>query len=419
MSRDTSGAEDKAPAPDRRRAPRAKVDLAGDLTDAVVRSLPDRHVIPHPELFERRPRIGVVLGAGGVLGNAYLSGVMAALHAATGFEPRTATALVGTSAGSVHAALYGAGMPALFGLWRTRGGRLPEEFTFRPADADPDDDEHVDRGEDATLREIFTPARALPKLGPASKSLAARALVRPWRYRPEVVLSAWLPEGVLTNAAIGRALRGVVPSGWVHHPRTWVTAVNLRTGEREVFGRPGSQRAHLDRAVRASCAIPGLYRPVRIGRERYVDGGIHSPSNADVLTGMDLDLVLVVNPMSSLEGHAASGFVDRYLYPLRRMAGRRLDAELRALREDGTPTLVLQPTARDLAVFSRNLMDPRPRGAVAERAVETTLDLLRDRDHQPALDLLRLAARARRPRPTADAAARSAEAATQYPRSRS
>ena len=404
---------------DRRRGPRTRLDLSGDLTEAVIAGLPDRHVIPHPDLFERRPRVGVVLGAGGVLGNAYLSGVMAAIYAVTGFEPRTATALVGTSAGSVHAALYGAGMPALFGLWRTRGGRLPEGFTTRLRD---DDEDYQDHGEAATLREIFTPARALPKIGPASKSLALRALVTPWRFRPEVVLSAWLPEGVLTTDAIGRGLRAIVPSGWVHHPRTWIAAVNLRTGQREMFGRPGAQRAHLDRAVRASCAIPGLYRPVRIGRERYVDGGVHSPSNADVLAGMNLDLVIVVNPMSSLEGHAASGFVDRYVYPLRRLAGRRLDAELRALREDDTPTFVISPSARDLAVFSRNLMDPRPRRAVAERAVETTLDLLRDRTHQPALDLLRLSARARRPRPDATAGSaqpRSATAANQYPRARS
>jgi len=407
---------------ERRRLPRSRIDLSGDLTEAVLDALPNRHIIPHPDLYERRPRIGIVFGAGGVLGNAYLSGVMAAMYALTGFEPRTATALVGTSAGAVHAALYGAGMPALFGLWRTHGGVLPETFTLRNPDVDEADDSYLDRGEAATLREIFTPARALPKIGPASKTLAFRALTRPWAYRPEVVLSALLPEGMLTNDAIGRALRAIVPSGWVHHPRTWVTAVNLRTGQREVFGRPGGQRAHLDRAVRASCAIPGLYRPVRIGRERYVDGGIHSPSNADLLAGMDLDLMVVINPMSSLEGHAASGFVDRYVYPLRRLAGRRLDHELRALEEEGTPVLALQPTARDLAVFSRNLMDPRPRRAVADRAVETTMDALGQRTHQPALDLLRMAARTRKARQAATprgAATQSMSTPSRYPRTRS
>ena len=367
--------------------------LPSERSVAAVQSL-EPHVLPHlagdawrphPADVNRQPRVGMVFGAGGVLGNAYLSGAAVALFDATGFQPRNASVLVGTSAGSVHAALYGAGMPAHFGLWRTRGGRLPTALLHEGHDPDP--------GEAQTLKEIFTPARALPRIGPQGRRLALKALTRPWALRPEVALTAFLPEGMFTNAAIGAALRRVVPSGWAAHPRTWITALNLRNGERVVFGRPGSPRAHLDRAVRASCAIPGLYRPVRIGRDRYVDGGMHSPTNADVVADLDLDLVVVVSPMSSLEGHAAAGFVDRYLYPLRRVAQRRLTAELRTLEERGLPTLVIQPTARDLAVFSRNLMDSRPREVVAETAVATTADLLARPENADAVAALRIAAR--------------------------
>jgi NTE family protein len=354
----------------------------------------DEHVLPHlqdegwapqPADVNRTPRIGMVFGAGGVLGNAYLSGAAVALWEAAEFQPRTASVLVGTSAGSVHAALYGAGLPAHFGLWRTRGGRLPDRVMGAAGGPDP--------GESQTLKDIFTPARALPRIGPQARGLALRSLLQPWRMRPEVMLTAWLPEGMFTNIAIGQALQRVVPSGWAPHPRTWITALNLRTGHRDVFGRMDAPRAHLDRAVRASCAIPGLYRPVKIGRDRYVDGGMHSPSNADLVADLDLDLVVIINPMSSLEGHAAAGFVDRYLYPLRRMAERRLAAELRVLSERDVPTLVIQPQARDLAVFSRNLMDSRPRRSVAETAVETTLELLERPEHDAALTTLRLAAR--------------------------
>jgi NTE family protein len=357
----------------------------------------DDHVVPHLEgerwapshtEVNRRPRIGVVFGAGGVLGNAYLSGAAVALHQVCGFEPRTASVLVGTSAGSVHAALYGAGLPAHFGLWRTRGGRMPETVMGVQGDPDP--------GETQTLKDIFTPARALPRIGPQARSLALRSVLQPWRTRAEVMLTAWLPEGMFTNVAIGHALQRVVPSGWAPHPRTWITALNLRNGERVVFGQVGAPRAHLDRAVRASCAIPGLYRPVKIGRDRYVDGGMHSPSNADLVADLDLDLVVIINPMSSLEGHAAAGFVDRYLYPLRRMAGRRLAAELRVLAERDLPTLVIQPQARDLTVFSRNLMDSRPRRMVAETAVETTRELLAQPENESAVTTLRLAARSAR-----------------------
>lgn len=375
--------EDPAPAPV---ADAVAARGLRELDERVLAHLKGSRWQPGHAHLDRRPSVGFVFGAGGVLGNAYLSGAVAALNRLTGFEPRDASVLVGTSAGSVHAALFGAGMPAAFGLWRTRGGLLPATVFDEVA-------EMADAGEEQTLRDIFTPARAIPRPGPASLRLGLKALLRPWAYRTEITLSAWLPEGVLTNTAIGAALRRVVPAGWAPHPRTWVTTVNLRTGERTVFGRPGAPRAHLDRAVRASCAIPGLYRPVRIGRDRYIDGGMHSPSNADLVADLDLDLVVVVNPMSSLEGHAAAGFVDRYIYPLRQYAGRRLSAELALLADRGIPTLVIQPSARDLAVFSRNLMDSRPRRAVAEVAVETTAETLEGRAAAPAIALLRRAAR--------------------------
>src|SRR3712207_1545996 len=139
-----------------------------DLDEEVLADLQRERVIPTPASVNRRPRIGVVFGAGGVLGNAYLAGAVAAMRQVTGFEPRTASVLVGTSAGSIHAALYGCGMPAMFGLWRARGGVLPADIMG----AAP----HPDQGEAHTLREIFTPARALPRLGPASLGLALRTL---------------------------------------------------------------------------------------------------------------------------------------------------------------------------------------------------------------------------------------------------
>jgi len=370
------------------------VELDGDLTARALDNLPSRVPPPSPADLDRRPRVGLVLGAGGVLGNAYLNGAVAALWEATGFEPRTSSVLIGTSAGSIHAALYGAGMPAVFGLWRTRGGVLPDAdvVALGPWSHGPDLDRDLDREEELDMRDLFLPARALPRLGPSSKQLALRAALRPWAHPPEVALSAWLPEGWLTNAAVGVMLRRVVPSGWVPHPRTWVVASNVRTGERTVFGRPGAPRSHIDRAVRASCAIPALYRPVRIGRDRYVDGGLHSPSNADLARGLDLDLVVVISPLSSLEGHAASGLVDRYLAPWRRFAGRRLTSEIAALAADGVPTLCIGPTAADQAAFGRNLMDTRPRVHVSETAVRSVRGLLAAPDAADALALLRAAA---------------------------
>ena len=59
-------------------------------------------------------------------------------------------------------------------------------------------------------------------------------------------------------------------------------------------------KADLADAVAASCAIPGFYHPVTIAGRRYVDGGMYSTSNLDILRDAHMDLVICLNPTSSL-----------------------------------------------------------------------------------------------------------------------
>src|SRR5215467_490822 len=61
---------------------------------------------------EMTRRIGLVLGAGGAVGHAFHAGVLAALEEATGWQPDSAEVIVGTSAGSIVAALVRAGCSA-------------------------------------------------------------------------------------------------------------------------------------------------------------------------------------------------------------------------------------------------------------------------------------------------------------------
>ena len=58
------------------------------------------------------PRVGLVLGAGGVVGQAYQAGVLVALAHDLGWDPRDAAVIVGTSAGSVTGTLLRLGVPA-------------------------------------------------------------------------------------------------------------------------------------------------------------------------------------------------------------------------------------------------------------------------------------------------------------------
>jgi len=57
----------------------------------------------------------------------------------------------------------------------------------------------------------------------------------------------------------------MLPSGWAPHPALWIVATDCTTGRRVVFGRDDAPEADLSAAVAASCAVPGIYRPVRIG----------------------------------------------------------------------------------------------------------------------------------------------------------
>jgi NTE family protein len=175
--------------------------------------------------------------------------------------------------------------------------------------------------------------------------------------------------------------------------------VDLESGDRVAFGRDGAPTTDVARAVRASCAIPAFFAPVRIDGRRYVDGGVWSVSNLDLVAGQELDLVVCINPMSSLEGRSYEGPVDRITAAIhdferrtRVRFGRRLGWERRRVETSGTPVLLIQPTAADLEVIPVNLMRAKERRAVAERALETTIAGLETRaDWLPALRLLRQA----------------------------
>jgi predicted acylesterase/phospholipase RssA len=66
----------------------------------------------------------------------------------------------------------------------------------------------------------------------------------------------------------------------------------------------GAPVADVGTAVAASCAIPAYFSPVQVDGVAYVDGGVHSPSNADVVARDRPDLVVVLSPMTMARGTA-------------------------------------------------------------------------------------------------------------------
>jgi len=224
----------------------------------------------------------------------------------------------------------------------------------------------------------FELERTWPPVGPGSWQLALRTLARPHRYPPSALGAGWLPRGFMSTESLKNQIRRVVPEGWGPHPHLWIMACDYATGRRVAFGRPESPTATLADAVAASCAIPGFYYPVEIGGRRYVDGGMYSTSNLDVVRNEGLDLVICLNPTSSLHPTRAWNPAERVAHAIRGASGRRLGSEAKKLRALGTEVILIQPTAEDLAVMPRNLMSRANRNPVIETAQRTVAAQLRE-----------------------------------------
>jgi NTE family protein len=312
-------------------------------------------------------RVGLVLGAGGLVGGAWLVGTLAAVERETGWSPADAEVICGTSAGAVVGALTAAGLP-------------PADLVPHLTGDAVDELARMDGGEDHTAPvEIgeFRLLRALPSFPPGSWRMALNTLLHPTRHAPATMLAGLLPPGLVSTEPIAEVVERFAGTRWPDRTELWTVACDYATGRRVAFGREDGPPAPLADAVAASCAIPGFYRPVRIGGRRYVDGGVCSLSNLDLLAGRDLDLVLCLNPMSTLSSTPPRSRGGRTAAAVRTLIGRQLGHEAGEVRSGGTDVVLLQPTADDLAVMGSNPM-ARGRGdAVVQRAVDTTSRELR------------------------------------------
>jgi NTE family protein len=309
-------------------------------------------------------KVGLVLGAGGVLGGAWLVGGLSALARETGWDPAEADYIVGTSAGSMIGALVAADVPPWFMVAHSRG----EVFDgLTGPDGRPVAD--ADRSAGASFR--FH--RGIPAIGPGSLRMAFTALSNPLRHTPLQMVAGWVPPGFVSTDSLKETVTRAIPGDWVEHPNYWAVACDYETGRRTPFGRLGSPRAHIGDAVAASCAIPGFYRPVKIGRRRYVDGGVCSVSNMDLVAGRGLDLVICLNPLTSkAEGSSGlAGVLDLIPSLTRRASRGRLEREEAKVRRFGAEVVIIEPTAEDHAAMGRNWMNTERRQQVIETAEET------------------------------------------------
>jgi NTE family protein len=288
--------------------------------------LPDSDRLQSMTSAGDKPRVGLVLGGGGVVGAAFHAGALAALQNDLHWDPRQADLIVGTSAGSLVGAMLRLGVPADDLASLTVGGRAER-----------------------------TPPALSERLGapPEFPPFGLRSLLRRPRIpRPQLLSSLCLQTLRRGPTALGALLTLLADgeqdltehldflddhldgSPWPPDA-LWVCATRRRDGRRTVFGR--DHLASLTAAVSASCAVPGYFRPVRIDNVAYVDGGLGSATNANLLRAELIDLAVIVSPMT---GSGAAGFVPRQM---RTWCQRTLDREVGQLERRGIATTVLEP----------------------------------------------------------------------------
>jgi NTE family protein len=285
-----------------------------------------------------RPDV-LVLAGGGIVGEAWMHGVLAGIEDAAGIDFREVEAFVGTSAGSIVAA-------RLAGGW---GVRRPQEAAASPSEPGAEVDGAGADGARAAVGEVLRGAARVGWAATAPLTGAARTV--------------GAPAGALARAAVlaragarGRPLhdlrRRVERYGARFDGRLRVCTVDRRTGRRVIFGAPGAPAAEVADAVCASCAIPWVFSPVRIAGREYVDGGVWSVTNLDAARAGRGTHVLCLDPTAALGGR------DRRAAALRAAFRVASELELQSLRRRGAHVVHLGPDLTAADIMGSNFMTP-------------------------------------------------------------
>jgi NTE family protein len=228
-----------------------------------------------------------------------------------------------------------------------------------------------------------------------------------------------LPTGIFSNAQIHQRLERLFSQGGRSNDfrelksRLTLVATNLDTGEAAPFGRPGWDHVPISKAVQASSALPGLFPPVEIDDQYFVDGALKKTMHASVALDDGIDLMLCLNPLvpfNSTEPEAAK--VMRGGLPAeRRGIPRIVDGGLPAVLSQTfrsmihsrmelgmkhyeraypkTDIVLIEPDHRDPELYLANTFSYGRRRQLAEHAYQQTRAMLRSRRTSLSGKLLR------------------------------
>jgi len=367
-----------------------------------------------------RSSIGLALAGGGPLGGIYEVGTLLAL--ADSIERLDCNALdayVGVSSGSFVAAALANGIsPAqMYRLFIDNGkdAALRPEIFLRPA-----------------LSEFRRRLAGLPALAARASIQYLRHPLRNGLMESFATLSRALPTGLFDNRAIDAFLRGLFAApGRTNdfrrlRARLYLVATNLDTGSPVAFGSPGHDHVSISRAIEASSALPGLFPPVEINGEHYVDGALNKTLHASLALDAGVDLLLCVNPLVPFDaqsahrrGRVTHQKLDRGGLPLvlsqtfRAIIHSRMKVgmEKYASQYPHADILLFEPAREDVDMFFARIFSYSQRRRLCALAFESTRSYMRRNADTLAVQLARHGLRLREER-LADAARHIADALT-------
>jgi NTE family protein len=343
----------------------------------------------------RRSRTALVLGGGGVTGGVYEIGALRALDLlAVNRTVNEFDVYVGTSAGSFVASLVANGV-------------TPEEMM-----------RVVNQQVPTPFRDINMGTVLQPGYAEIVKSLAlmplrtvglARTLVTQLRQTSlmDILLglAEGLPPGLYDGSGIERYLTEVLSDPdrandfRLLENELYLTATDLDTCERIVFGEDGWDDVSIAKAAAASTALPMVYRPVEVKGRQLVDGGLRSTTNVDIAVEHGAKFVLVVNPLvpyvndfqkliptmlgSRVRRVADMGFPQVGYQAFKLLAHQRLHEAVAHWQEKypGVDIILIEPDPNDELMFDTNIMNFARRVEIARHGFESvTLQLAKDYD---------------------------------------
>lgn len=339
-------------------------------------------------------KTALVLGGGGFTGGVYEIGALRALDLlAVNSSVTNFDIYVGTSAGS-----FVAGMLA--------NGIGPDEMMQVISERPPTelDDLDLKRALKPNYLGFLQKAALLPL---RTTELVLR-LIQMGEFSAidvGVGLAEALPTGLYSGAGIDEYVEAALSTdGRVNDFRLlenelYLTATDLDTCERIVFGEDGWSDVPISKAVQCSTALPIVYKPVDLKGRQLVDGGIRSTTNVDIAVEKGAKFIIVVNPLvpyvndfektiPTVFGRRVRRVSDMGLPAIanqtfRLIAHARLHESVAQWEEryPGVDIVLIEPEPTDELMFGTPIMDYSRRLQIARHGFESvTASLAKDYD---------------------------------------